>query len=198
MMTPKQIERVKIKITKIKKALAADKKHWGGHHHDGQGLRYLPPEQYLKIQDYTGALRYFNWFNKNFSDDSCYPLFLLEWTITLFKTKKIKETENKLIETFISNTYIIDKFLNIEFKYFDKTESSNWEFESLAEGLPYSNNQNELIDFTSWLEKFMLTDKFLVPTNRYIELRVLLKKETDLEKRSDLIDQQSKISEDLD
>jgi len=188
-MTPKQIESVKIKITKIKETLAADKKHWGGHYHDGQGLRYLPPEQNLKIQDYSGALRYFNWFNKNFPDDCGYPIFLLEWTITLFKTKRIKQAENKLIETFISNTYIIDKFLNKDFKNFDKTESSNWEFESLTEGLPYSNKQNELIDFTSWLEKFILTDKFLVPTNRYIQISILLKKELDFEKRSNLIDQ---------
>lgn len=197
-MTPKQIERVKNKIAKIKKELAADKKHWGGYYHDGQGLRYLPPEQYLKIQDYSGALRYFNWFNKNFPDDSCYPILLLEWSITLFMTKRIKQAEHKLIETFISNTYIIDKFLNKDIKNFDKTESSNWEFESLVNGLLYSNKQDELIDFTAWLEKYIATDKFLVPTNRYLKIRILLKKESDLDKRSNLIDQQSKILEDLD
>ena len=43
-MTPKQIERVKTKIKRIKAALAADKKHWGGFFHDGQGLRYIPPQ----------------------------------------------------------------------------------------------------------------------------------------------------------
>ncbi len=196
-MTPKQIERVKTKILKIKKALAADKKHWGGCYHDGRGLRYLPPEQYLKIQDYTGALRYFNWFNKNFPEDACYPLFLLEWTITLFMTKRVKQAEHKLIQTFMSNTYIIDKFLNRDFKCFDKTEGSNWEFESLVEGLPYSKKQSELIHFTSWLEKFILTDQFLVPTNKFIEISILLKKETDFETRFNLINQKNKIIENL-
>ncbi|WP_245813370.1 hypothetical protein [Lutibacter agarilyticus] len=178
-MTPKQIERIKTKINKIKKALAADKKHWGGHYHDGRGLRYLPPEQYLKIQDYTGALRYFNWFSKNFPDDACYPVFLLEWTITLFMTKRKKQAEQKLIQTFKSNTYIIDKFLNKDFKHLDKTETSNWEFESLVEGLPYSNTQEELLDFTNWLEKFIVSDQFLIPTNKFLELQILLKKQTD-------------------
>jgi hypothetical protein len=74
-MTEKQIERVKVKIDKYKKALAADKKYWGGTYHDGQGIRYIIPEQYLKIKDYKGGLTYLTWFNKNFPDDSCYPIF---------------------------------------------------------------------------------------------------------------------------
>ncbi len=85
-MTPKQQERIKNKIQKVKAALSADKKHWGGQYHDGQGLRY------------------FNWFNKNFSDDSGYPDFLFEWTIILFKTGRLKEAEKKAFETFRSNT----------------------------------------------------------------------------------------------
>lgn len=84
-MTPKQKERIQLKIAKIKKELAADKKRWGGYYDDSRGLRYLPPELYLKIQDYSGALRYFNWFHKNFPDDSGYPVFLFEWAITRFK-----------------------------------------------------------------------------------------------------------------
>ena len=63
-MTPKQIERIQNKIVKIKRALAADKRRWGGYYDDSRGLRYLAPEQYIKIRDYKGALRYFNWFNK--------------------------------------------------------------------------------------------------------------------------------------
>ena len=44
-MTSKQIERIKKKITKIKQALAADKRRWGGFYDDSQGLRYLPPPE---------------------------------------------------------------------------------------------------------------------------------------------------------
>jgi len=47
-MTEKQQERIRNKIGKIKKALAADKKHWGGFYHDGKGLRYLIPELFIK------------------------------------------------------------------------------------------------------------------------------------------------------
>ena len=140
-MTPKQIERIKNKIAKIKRELAADKKRWGGFYDDSRGLRYLPPELYLKLNDYSGALRYFNWFDKNFPEDSGFPIFLFEWTIILFKTKRIKQAEKKAMETFYSNTYLIDEFLKKELLDFDKLENSNWEYSSIVEQLIYSKEQ---------------------------------------------------------
>ena len=50
-MTPKQIERIKIKITAIKKEIAREKKQWGGYH-DGRGLRYAPPQYYVQLGDF--------------------------------------------------------------------------------------------------------------------------------------------------
>jgi hypothetical protein len=81
-MTPKQVEKVKSKITNIKRALASERKKFGGYF-DKRGLRYAPPEYYLKLQDYKGALTYFRWFDKNFSDDSGNPIFLFEWYYAL-------------------------------------------------------------------------------------------------------------------
>src|SRR5688572_25854441 len=107
-MTDKQIERVKIKIRKLKKALADDKKHWGGEYHDGSGIRYVIPQQYIKIKDYKGGLRYLRWFDKTFSNDIGYPIFLFESTFILFKCDKLKEAEKKARKTFFSNTYLFD------------------------------------------------------------------------------------------
>jgi hypothetical protein len=197
LMTKKQIERVKNKITKIKKGLAADKKHWGGYYHDGRGLRYMPPELYLKIQDYTGSLRYFNWFNKNFPEDSCYPIFLFEWAITLFKTKRIKLAENKIKHTFYTNTYLIDKFLNKELLHFDKSEDSNWEYEQLIEHFKYSKDQEELNDFAEWLELFMKNENFLEFANDFIDLKEKLSNEPIGEIRSDLVKKQYKLLEQI-
>ena len=86
-MTDKQVERVRKKIEKFKKALAADKKFWGGEYHDGGGIRYIITEQYIKIQDYKGGLRYLNWFHKTFPDDGGFPVFLFEWTFILLNVE---------------------------------------------------------------------------------------------------------------
>jgi hypothetical protein len=88
-MTDKQIERIKARIEKYNKALAADKIYWGGQYHDGQGIQYLIPEQFIKIRDYKGGQRYLNWFDKNFPGDGGYPIFLFERTSILFKCDKL-------------------------------------------------------------------------------------------------------------
>ena len=171
-MTDKQIERVKAKIVKFKKALAADKKYWGGQYHDGQGIRYMLPEQFIKIKDYKGGLRYINWFDKNFPDDSGYPIFLFECSYIFYKCDKLIEAENKAHHTFFSNTYLFDKFLGKEPLRLDKNESSNWEYECLVDNFAYSSmGHQEFIEFASWLEKVLSSRRFLDKANKFIEIR---------------------------
>lgn len=192
-MTAKQIERVKVKIDKYKKALAADKKYWGGFYHDGQGIRYIIPEQYLKIKDYKGALRYFNWFEKNFADDSGFPIFLFEWTFTLFKCGKLVEAEKKAHRTFFSNTYLFDKFLGKEPLQLDKNESSTWEFESLVQHFTYTNKDKEFIEFGEWIEGVLQSRIFLDKANEFVELERQLKNEPTGKRRTEIVNRLSKI-----
>lgn len=143
-MTPKQQERIKTKIKRIKSALAADKKHLGGFHHDGQGLRYIPPQLYLQLDDYSGGLRYFNWFNKNFPNDNCYPDFLFEWTIVLFKTGRLKEAEEKAFQTYCSDPHLFNKITGL-----DNSTKTGEDLEN-----SYINelkNREILADFKIWL-----------------------------------------------
>lgn len=188
-MTSKQEERIKNKIVKIKKALAADKKYWNGYYHDGQGLRYLPPRFYIQIGDYSGGLRYLNWFNKNFPDDSGFPDFLFEWTIILFKTGRTKEAERKAFKTFTSNTYLFDKFFDREITKVEKLEISNLEVAEFAiDYFNYSNKQENLLDFAEWLKKVTQTEKFSTLMNKFIEIQKQLKYENNHTTRKKLID----------
>jgi tetratricopeptide (TPR) repeat protein len=186
-MTTKQVERIQAKILKIKKALAADKRRWGGYYDDSQGLRYLPPELYLKIRDYKGALRYFNWFAKNFPDDIGYPVFLFEWAITLFKTNRLEQAENKALRTFYGNPYLLDGFLQRQLPDPGLYESSNWESRDLIDSLPYSKAQEELADFTAWLEGFMNSEKFTAFAQQIQAIRQALKKDPAWEERTALL-----------
>ena len=58
-MTIKQQERIKNKIKKVKSFLADDKKRTGGSYDDSRGLRYIPPQLYIELHDFTVGLRYF-------------------------------------------------------------------------------------------------------------------------------------------
>ena len=196
-MTEKQEQRIKDKITKIKKDLAADKRKWGGFYDDSRGLRYLPPELYLKLKDYKGALRYFNWFDKNFPEDMGFPNFLFEYTLTLFKNNKIKRAEKKALQTFISNTYIIDYFLGRKLIDIDKNENSNWEKESMIKYFPYSKEDSDFNDFSQWLEEYTETPKFLEIKNEFIDIEKKLKDEPVGPRRTELVKRRYSILENV-
>lgn len=192
-MTPKTAERIVNKIKKIKAALAADKKRWGGNYDDSQGLRYAPLPLYIKLKDFKGGLRYLNWFTKNFPDDVGYPNFLFEWTFILFQCNKLMEAEKKLHLTHFSNIYLLDKFLGKAFLDLDENDSSNWDFESLKEHFHYNKNEEEFIGFANWISEKLQSKLFLDKVNRFAEIKALLLTESVAEHRTQLMGELSAI-----
>lgn len=192
-MTPKQEERIRIKIARIRKELAADKKRWGGYYDDSRGLRYMPPELFIKLKDYKGGLRYLRWFNRTFPDDIGYPTFLFQWMLVLFKTGNLKETEKKAFETFFANNCLFDKFLEKEHLSIKKKESSNGEKPDLPETFLYSKNDPEFADLAEWLENFRTSDQFHKFANELKEIERKLAAESDVETRGALIDKRQHL-----
>jgi tetratricopeptide (TPR) repeat protein len=193
-MTPKQKERLQQKIKKFKSALAADKKLWGGSYHDGQGLRYAIPQLYIQLQDYSGAQRYFTWFNKNFPGDVGYPGFLFEWTLVLFYRGKTKEAERKAWEAFCSNTHLFDKFLGRLAATPEECEPTAPETAAALDSSPYSHKQAELADFAEWLQKFEQSEKFKHAAEKLITLKKEIKITDDLESRRYLIEAATQLN----
>jgi len=183
-MTDKQKERVRNKIAKIRKELAADKKRWGGYHDDSRGLRYMPPELFVKLKDYKGGLRYLRWFDRAFPDESGYPLFLFEWTLILFKTGNLKEAEKKAYQTFFSNRYFLHKFLGIEVESLFESKNSNPE---IAGNLIYSKDDPEFAEFSEWLDSLLKSEKFNEFAKELTDIDNNLEVEPAGEKRSALV-----------
>lgn len=194
-MTENQTERLKLKIKKIKAALAADKRRWGGFYDDSRGLRYLPLQYYIKLADWTGGIKYLKWFQKNFPDDIGFPDFLFEWTIILFKSGDVKKAEQKAFSTFCSNTYIIDKFFGRPVVPLDKYENSNIDIPEFANYLTYLSSQQDLTDFANWLGHFTGSGKFVVASQKFIDIYRQLKTEDNREKRCYLIKQAQQLKE---
>jgi len=197
-MTLKQQEKILSKIKKIKAALAADKRRWGGVYDDSRGLRYMPPQLYIKIGDYTESLKYLTWFHKNFPDDSGFPDFLFEWTIILFKSGRDKEAEKKAFQTYCRNTYVFDKFFGRPIKPIDKSEYSNFEEPDFAiKYFDYSCMQDNLSDFAEWLDKFTQSEVFIRLSQKFIDIQKRLKTEQDTKIRHSLIEQEHQLESEL-
>jgi hypothetical protein len=197
-MTDRQINAVRTKIEKIKKALADDKRRWGGYYNDGGGLRYLPPQYYLKIEEYSGALRYFNWFKKNFPDDIGFPQFLFTWTITLFYKNKLEDARRLAFRTFFSNTYLFDKFFGKPIVPIEKWEGSNLEGPEYTDFFTYSATDSKLLAFTEWLQKLTNSDDFQQISNTFIELNQKLKDLPASDERNEIFSSLNKLENSLD
>lgn len=181
-MTPKQIERLRAKISHIKRTLAAEKRKFGCYD-DSRGLRYLPAKYFVQLQDYKGGMTYLRWFNKNFPDDSGFPDFLFEWTLILFKCDKTKEAAKKAFETFCANTYLFDKFFGRPVIAVDKWEGSNLQVPGFTEYFDYSSEQPELTDFSEWLQKLISANDFKSRCDKYVHIQKRLRTESDREAR---------------
>ncbi|GAB5527046.1 MAG: hypothetical protein Roseis2KO_49180 [Roseivirga sp.] len=194
-VTPKQADRLRTRIANIRRTLAAEKRKFGWYD-DGRGLRYLPPELYIKLEDYKGGLTYLRWFHKNFPDDIGFPDFLFDWTIILFKTSKLKDAEHKAVQTWFANTYLFDAYFGRAVTPIDKSEFSNLETPEFVNHFDYSATQGSLADFTVWLAALEESEHFRITTSKFIGLQKRLSKETDVETRSYLIKQCVKLLED--
>ncbi|GAB2562202.1 hypothetical protein [Spirosoma aerophilum] len=193
-MTPKQIQRLEKKIADIKRALAAEKRKFGGYD-DSRGLRYLPTRYYLQLGDYKGGVTYTRWFAKTFPDDIGFPDFLFEWTVLLFKAGKFDQARIKAWQTFCSNTYILDTFLGNPAQPIAKYEWSNLAQESFTDQFPYSQQQAELQDFSQWLVELLSTDLFKTRKDRYIAIQQRLATEDDQETRRYLLSEAHQLEE---
>jgi hypothetical protein len=196
-MTEKQIERVRTKITRVKHELAADKKRWGGYYDDSAGLRYVAPCLYLKIRDFKGAMNYFRWFSKNFPDDCCYGVFLLEWSLTLFKLGKVEDARQKVTDAYFSDTRVLNKFLGRQVTMVDETINSFERDWSEKQVLGYSAKENDWADFAVWLETLLTSEPFLSLSKEYLEIQDQLKTESDPAKRGKLLEMEEALNKKL-
>lgn len=157
-MTPKQIERIQNKIKRIRKEIYEEKKRWGGYH-DRRGLRYIPFELYLKIQDFKGGLTYLRWFDKNFPDDNQMPEIMLMASLICFKNNKIKEAEKKLMLAYFADKLIIKILLETPYEKNDIPYSVSY-LEEIKVFISDLKTQNDLTDFQDWVTQFQSSKTF--------------------------------------
>jgi hypothetical protein len=173
-LTPAQITRIQTKIIKLRKILAAERARFGGYD-DSSGRRYAILNLYVSIADYKGAFVYLRWFFKNFPDDSGFPFFWVEACITYFYNKKLDQARSMAFNAFAANPHTWEVFFT---GTADKIEgidpSSNWEGLQLAMQLPYRANQEQYVDFGSWLQDCLAEPKMQELIQTYFDLRLKL------------------------
>jgi hypothetical protein len=195
-MTEKQIERIKKRIRSYRAKLSAEKRKFGWYD-DSRGLRYLIPELYIQIQDFKGSLRYYKWFNKEFSDDIGFPEFNLYWSLTCYENKDLTEALRKLYKTSFTNTYLVDLICKRNPTNINKSELIS--FESLEYAKQILSDCEKLITpaFKEWLKSTTRKTDFKKNMNRFISLQKLIKDESPGHLRSSLLNESREFEDKL-
>lgn len=183
-MTPKQIERVQNKIKKIRKEIYNEKRLWGGYH-DGRGLRYIPFELYLKIQDYKGGLTYLRWFNKNFPDDIAMSEIMTMSSVIYFKNDKIKDAEKKILQAYFADSFVVDIFMD---RNVNENNDSNYDLNAIKDFFDTIKKQNDMTDFQSWVTDFEKTNTYRNCITDFNDLKLKRDTETNQKIRDELFD----------
>ena len=192
-MTPKQAERLRQKITDIRRVLAAEKRKFGGYD-DSRGLRYLPANYYVQLGDFKGGLTYLRWFQRNFPDDAGFPDFLFEWTLILFRNGRFQDAAQKALVTYRADTHILDRFLGRPVPPAEPWEDAPLDAASYVTYFNSLGGQAALVDFGGWLAALTLTEVFLTDASRFIDLNRQLHGEADPDKRRYLVRQLYPVS----
>lgn len=173
-MTPAQITRIQTKIIKLRKIMAAERARFGGYD-DSAGRRYTILNFYVSVADYNGAFVYLLWFFKNFPDDSGSPFFWVEACMTYFYNNKLEQARSMAFKAFVANPYTWEMFFTGTATEVPGIKpSSNWEGLELALQLPYRANQEQFVDFSSWLQDCLVEPKMQELIHTYFDLNLNL------------------------
>jgi hypothetical protein len=160
---------------------------------DGSGKRYMIGPMYLLLGDVSGAIKSFEWFGKNFSDDSGEPFHLLCWALALYQSNDRTKAAKKLHRAMLSNLYLLPHLIGIQQSPLDIWQSTNWEGKEYVEQGP-----TELLELwdeqaLEWVKELYQSESFRKARERTIEIFRLLKTEPVGPKRSELVKELSAL-----
>ncbi len=188
-MISAQITRIQTKISKLRNILAAERARFGGYD-DSAGRRYTILNLYVSIGDYKGAANYLRWFFKNFPDDAGFPFFWVEACITYFYNNKLDQARSMAFKAFVANPYTWEVFFTGTAIEVERIKpSSNWEGLKLALQLPYRANQEQYVDFSSWLQDCLVEPKMQELIQTYFDLKLKLSTTPVGQLRTSLVEQ---------
>ena len=189
---PTEPRKIKERIRRYERAFKKDELEYG-FIRDGYGKRYLLGLLYLVLNDTEGAYKSYEWFEETFPDDAGEPLCYLCWTLTLYRKGDTDSASNKLIQTMLQNLYLIPHLLGLNPQRFDIWHSSNYEdieyLHYLSPVILELCSKGEL----TWINEQYHSQKFKAIRDKYIDIHRQLKTEPRGSKRTELVEQTSKL-----
>jgi hypothetical protein len=160
---------------------------------DGYGKRFLLGPLYLMLGNVQDTLDHYKWYQNAYPDDSGYALNFLCWAITLYRHGDFEEAEKKVINTMLSNIFLIPYILGHETPSLD-----SWEDRYYNELMEIEYFPHEILDFITseemeWIKALHNNPKITTIRKKYIEIDDQLENLPRGEKRTKLCHELFKI-----
>jgi len=183
---PKEPKKIAERINRYERELRKEHGKFG-FISDDFGKRYLLGPLYMMLGDLTGAVRSFEWFEQTFPDDVGEPFQYLCWTLALYRTGNTTGASQKLLQTMLSNLYLIPHLLGLE-----QDELDIWHGSNLAEKDYLRYAPPEIFGLwdeqaLQWAKEVYHSPEFCQVRARYIEIYKQLRHEPPGPQRNQLV-----------
>ena len=185
---PDTEKKLRSMISRYKSALSKEKREHG-YINDGSGKRYLLFYFYFILDDLNKSQEYFEWYNKEFSDDVGEPIQKLCWALSLYRMKKEDAAKHMLADAMLSNLYLIPSIMGQEVKEYDIWYSSSDEDIDYVEYVPEEIRKNIKDSEIQWMDTLFNSFEFRRIRKRYIEIYHDLQHTKQIEERTKLLDE---------
>jgi len=160
---------------------------------DGYGKRFLLGPLYLMLGNVQDTLDHYKWYQNTYPDDSGYALNFLCWAIALYRHGDFEEAEKKVINTMLSNIFLIPYILEREIPSLD-----SWEDRCYNELMEIEYFPHEILNFITcaemeWIRALHNSSKITTIREKYIEIDDQLENLPRGEKRTKLCHELFKI-----
>lgn len=179
---PDTEKKLKSRISSYKSAMNKELKVHG-HINDGGGKRYILFCLYFVLNDLNKSNEYFEWYKKEFPDDSGEPIQKLCWTLSLHRMNKDKEAKYTLGILMLSNLYIIPRIIGIEVNEYDIWYSSNYQHIDYLDYIPDEVIANIKQSDVQWMTELYNSVEFRRIRKRYIDIYHELQGLSDIDER---------------
>jgi len=191
---PKEPRKINERIKRYERELKKEYQRFGAYD-DGSGKRYLLGPLYLLGGDVPGALKSFEWFAQNFSDDIGDPMHYLSWTLALYRSGDLAAATRKLRQTMLSNLYVIPHILGLEQAVLDIWHASNLDQKDYVASIPAEIYALWDEAALTWAKDTYHRPEVRQVRERYIEIYRQLKSEPRGLKRSQLVKEAFELRE---
>lgn len=184
-LLPTDLKSIKARINRYERELRKETELHGWID-DGYGKRYLLGPLYLLLDDMAGALKSFRWFEQMFPDDMGESIHTLCWSLALYRTGDKTKASQKLLETMLSNLYLIPKLLGQKQSHLNIWHGSNIQEKDYLQYIQPEIWELWDVDALQWAREQYESEKFERIRTRYIKVLTQLETEPVGIRRSEL------------